>query len=180
MMITQIEEVRKCLLKISEFCPPDNSADQLDESPEMQIRLHNAEVGDTARAAIAILSELSTAELPVQGEADVTVTKTTTTVYSPKSTEVRHTSVDYRLDENLPDGTYQLFLAPTLKPSVNGEQTLTGVNELVEAATAVLESDDAAIVQLGLLGVEKEIIDRTLIENLRKALASHQSAKEQV
>lgn len=44
-----------CLNKISEFCPHDSSVDQLDDSPEMQRRLHDAEIGDTARSAIAAL-----------------------------------------------------------------------------------------------------------------------------
>ena len=47
--------VLACLQKISDFCPPDPTANQLDDSPEMLVRLHNAEIGDTARAGLAAL-----------------------------------------------------------------------------------------------------------------------------
>ena len=48
--------VEECLRKISAFCPPDPTVNQLDTSPEMLVRLHNSEIGDTARAGLAALS----------------------------------------------------------------------------------------------------------------------------
>ena len=48
-----IKVLREALNKIASFCPPDPTVDQLDDSPEMLIRLHNAEIGDTARQALS-------------------------------------------------------------------------------------------------------------------------------
>lgn len=48
----QVAEMKAALVKIASFCPPDTTVDQLDDSPEMQLRLHNAEIGDTARSAL--------------------------------------------------------------------------------------------------------------------------------
>jgi hypothetical protein len=56
--VRQIEMLREALEKISLFCPPDTTVDQLDESPDMAIRLHNAEIGDTARCALAATKEM--------------------------------------------------------------------------------------------------------------------------
>lgn len=52
-----ISELHKILIKISDFCPPDNTVDLLDESPENSMRLTIAEVGDTARAGLSILEK---------------------------------------------------------------------------------------------------------------------------
>lgn len=52
-MRERVALLRVALEKISLFCPPDTTVDQLDESPEMAVRLHNAEIGDTARYALA-------------------------------------------------------------------------------------------------------------------------------
>jgi len=56
--VRKIEMLREALEKISLFCPPDTTVDQLDESPDMAIRLHNAEIGDTARCALAATKEM--------------------------------------------------------------------------------------------------------------------------
>ena len=50
-----LDGVIKCLNKISEFCPADPVIDVLDDSENNKICLHNAEIGDTARYALAII-----------------------------------------------------------------------------------------------------------------------------
>ena len=63
-----IKVLREALEKIASFCPPDPTVDQLDDYPEMLIRLHNAEIGDTARQALSttpttsLRQEISTAQ----------------------------------------------------------------------------------------------------------------------
>lgn len=52
---SKYKTVIACLNKISEFCPIDNDVNQLDESPENLIKVSFAEIGDTARCAIAAL-----------------------------------------------------------------------------------------------------------------------------
>jgi hypothetical protein len=52
----KLVEALSCFNKISAFCPPDPTIDQLDDSEENSMRLHLAEIGDTARAGISALS----------------------------------------------------------------------------------------------------------------------------
>lgn len=60
--VPAVSGIRHCLEKISAFCPEDPTVDQLDESGGMQRRLHSAEVGDTARSALAMLGALHEGE----------------------------------------------------------------------------------------------------------------------
>jgi hypothetical protein len=55
----RMAELQQILTKISSFNLPDPTVDLLDESPEMAVRLHNAEVGDTARAGLEILRRMA-------------------------------------------------------------------------------------------------------------------------
>jgi len=61
--------VKECLEKISELCPPDPDLDQLDESRGNLERLHNAEVGDTARAALAMLESTPPSAIEIRNGA---------------------------------------------------------------------------------------------------------------